>query len=122
MWSCMDENDKRLNDYTGRLIEILPTVGDKQARELLIILQHLDLKEEFEGKLFDICMDIWEKIGKKPSVRYNAFKLIINIVKKHPELYQEIKFLLESQYLDSFSDAARKSIATMVSGLKISEK
>ena len=51
--------------------------------------------------LFDTCIEIWKQIEKNPSVRFNVLKFIIKIVVKHPELYQEISFLIQDQYLES---------------------
>ena len=67
--------------------------------------------------MFDICVNIWEKIGKQPSVRYNAFKLIVKIVKNHPDLSKEIIFMTESHYMDSLSDTVKRSIFKMIAGL-----
>ena len=117
LWSCMDKNDQRINKYVEKIIDTLPTKSDDQLRELLIILQRMELKDHYEGKLFDICVNIWENIGKQPSVRYNAFKLMIRIIKRHPDLSKEVVFLTESQYTDSLSDTVKKSISKMISRL-----
>jgi hypothetical protein len=116
LWSCMDKNDHRINRYIGKIIDVLPTKGDAQARELLIILQRMELSAEYEGKLFDICINIWERIGKQPSVRFNAFKLMVKIIKNHPDLSAEIKILTESPYTDTLSDSVKKSIFKMTAG------
>jgi hypothetical protein len=78
----------------------------------------MELSDEIEGKLFDICVNIWGKLGKQPSVRYNAFKLMVKIIKKHPDLSKEILFLTESHYTDSLSDTVNKSISKMIEGIK----
>jgi hypothetical protein len=57
---------------------------------------------------------VWERIGKKPSVRYNAFKIIVKIAKKHPDLSHEIGFLIQDQYLESLSPTVKKSISKMI--------
>ncbi len=75
LWSCMDKNDQRINKYIKKIIDTLSTKCDDRLRELLIILQRMELRDDYEGKLFDICVNIWEKIGKQPSVRYNAENL-----------------------------------------------
>ncbi len=49
----------------------------------------------------------------------NAFKLMIKIIKKHPDLSNENSFLTVSQYTDSLSDTVKKSIQKMVVGLKL---
>ncbi|MCK9617614.1 MAG: hypothetical protein M0R21_07230 [Lentimicrobiaceae bacterium] len=117
LWSCMDKNDRRIHRYAEKIIDTLPTKCDNQLRELLIILQRMELNDDYEGKLFDICVNIWEKIGKQPSVRYNAFKLIVKTVKNHPDLSKEIIFMTESHYMDSLSDTVKKSIFKMTAGL-----
>lgn len=118
LWSCMDKNDHRIHRYVKKIIDTLPTKCDDQLRELLIILQRIELSEDYEGRLFDICVNVWEKIGKQPSVRYNAFKLMVKIIKDHPDLSKEITFLTESHYMDSLSESVKKSISKMIAGLK----
>ena len=115
LWSCMKKNDQRIHKYLGNIIDTLPTKCDDQARELLIILQFMDLGDELEGKAFEICVNIWEKLGKQPSVRYNAFNLMVKIIKKHPELSKELALITESQYMDSLSDTVKRSISKMIS-------
>jgi hypothetical protein len=68
--------------------------------------------------LFNICVNTWEKTGKKPSVRYNSFRLIVKIAKKHPELFNEIILLTQNQYMESLSGTARRSILRMINRLK----
>lgn len=110
LWSCMDRNDKRIRRYVKKIIDILPDRKDSQQRELLMILQRMELNNEYEGQLFDVCTKIWGEINKNPSLRYNAFKVLVTIAKKHPELSNEIKFLTESYYTNSLSDSVKKSI------------
>jgi len=117
LWSCMDNNDPRVQKYIKKIIDTLPATNDGQQRELLMILQRMELTERYEGKLFDICLTIWEKTGKKPSVRYNAFKVILKIVKKHPDLSGEIMFLTESHYVDSLSNGVKRAIYRMLGEL-----
>ena len=120
LWSCMEVNDQRIIGYTKNIIDALSSTNDNHQRELLIILQHLELSDEFEGILFEICVSVWEQINKKPSVRINAFKLIVKIAQKYPDLSNEIVFLTQNQYLDSFSAAAQKSISKLIKELNFS--
>lgn len=114
LWSCMEKNDQRFYKYVDKIIDTLPTKSDCQIRELLIILQRMELEDEQEGKVFDICMNIWENIQKQSSVRYHAFKLMLMIAKKYPELLNEITFLTESQYTDTLSVGIKNSISKMI--------
>ena len=117
LWSCMQKNDQRVQRYLEQIIDILPFRSDYQIRELLIILQRMELSDDYEGKLFDRCISIWEKTAKQPSVRFNAFKMMMRIIKKHPDLSKELNFLLEEQYLENLSECAKKSISRMVTGI-----
>ena len=114
LWSCMEENDMRIQGYINNIIKAIKTKKDGHQRELLKILHQMELNEEHEGYLFNICVTVWEKINKKPSVRLTAFKFIVKIAKKHPDLSNEIVLLTQKRYLDSLSPAVKKSISKMV--------
>jgi hypothetical protein len=117
LWSCMENNDQRVRRFVKKIVDALPAKGDNQLRELLMILQRMELRDDIEGRLFDFCVSVWETTGKVPSVRFNAFRLIVKIVKKHPELAKEIDFMTESQYMDSLSVTVQKSILRMMAGI-----
>jgi hypothetical protein len=121
LWSCMNKNDKRLRSYIKEIIAILPERKDNQQRELLLILQRMEINDEYEGQLFDACIKIWEQTNKIPSVRYNALKLLVSISIKHPDLIREINSLTESNYTDTLSDILKKSITKLTKDLKISD-
>jgi hypothetical protein len=114
LWSCMENNDQRIQGYCKIIIDKLSSCNDNQMRELLKILLNMEVNEEFEGLLFNICVSVWEKINKKPSIRFNAFRMIIKIAKKYPDLTQEIVFLTQNQFMDTLSPGAKKSIVKMI--------
>ncbi len=118
LWSCMEENDQRVQGYIKDIIDTLTTKNEDHQRELIKILQQMELSDEYEGFLFDVCVTIWKKIDNKPSIRFNAFKMIVKIAQKHPGLTNEIVFLTQNQYIDTLSSAARKSIYKMLNELK----
>ena len=117
LWSVMDKNDQRIKKHIGSIINSISTKNDDQKRELFIILHQMELEEQYEGVLFDTCIDTWVKVSKKPSVRYNAFKLIIKIAKKYPDFSKEVIYLSQNQYLDTLSDTVKKSINKMIDEL-----
>lgn len=110
LWECMKENDERIRPYVGDIIKELPLKEDGHRRELLKILLKMELDEEHEGVLFDISTDMWKNINSRPSTRLIAMKMIVKIVKKYPELYNEVSFLTQEHYLESLSPAVRKSL------------
>lgn len=119
LWSCMEENDQRIQKHIEKIVDSIKTKDDGHQRELLKILLQIELKEEYEGIIFNLCMDLWEQINKKPSVRINALKFIIKIAKKHPELAKEITFLTQDHYLETLSPGVKHSVSIMMKELKL---
>lgn len=117
LWSCIEPNDNRLHKYLHKIVDVLPFKKDNQQRELLIVLQKMEIDSSLEGKIIDACINIWEKKGKNVSLRYNALKLLIKISKKYPELSKEISLLTEPQYVEELSDTAKKSIYRLTNEL-----
>lgn len=118
LWSCMTKNDQRVFHYIDSMIKTLPTKRDGHQRELVKILSDMELNEDQEGQVFDICVSLWEKIGKKPSIRYTAFKEILKIAQKYPELANEISFLTQEHFTETLSPGVRKSINRMIADFK----
>lgn len=118
LWSCMEKNDKRIRKYVKDIVNILPGRKDNQKRELLKILEQMEIKEKYEGLLFNHCVTIWEKIDKQPSVRFNAFKILGKIAHRHPELFQEVILLTQKQYTDSLSSTVNKAINKIVKAIR----
>lgn len=119
LWSCMEENDRRIRKYLQEIIDCLPAKKQGHQRELLKILMRMELNEIQEGKLFNLCVELWEDTNNQPSVRYMAFQSMVKIAKKHPDLFREIDFLTENQYLNSLSPAVRKGIKKIIKNLSL---
>jgi hypothetical protein len=114
LWSCMDDNDHRVQKHIKTILYILPTKNDNHQREILKILLRMEISEEDEGFLFDHCISVWKNIGNRPSIRHTAFKFIARTINIHPELYHEISFLIHNQYIETLSSAVKKSIFRMI--------
>ena len=121
LWSCMEENDQRVQEYVNSIVNTLTTKKEDHQRELIKILLQMELKEEHEGILFDVCVTVWQKLDNKPSIRFTAFKMLVKIAKGHPDLINEIAFLTQNEYLNSFSHTAQKSINKILKDLNENE-
>lgn len=123
-WRCawliahhMDFDDPSIRPIIDQLITALDNKKDGYQREILKILFKMELSDEQEGRLFNICMTIWESVNKSPSVRITAFKFLIQTVKKHPELKNEIDFLTQEQYTDTLSTGIKHSFKKLIASL-----
>jgi hypothetical protein len=117
LWSVIEKNDKRIRKHIKRIVNVVKNKKDGHQRELLKILLMMELDEKYESELFDVCISLWEQINNTPSVRYNAFKFILKIANKHPELKQEISFITRDHYLEPLSPGAKHSIKKLMNQL-----
>ena len=106
---CVMKNDPRIRDHITAFINALNKRKDGHQREILKILEKMDLKDDQEGHLFNECMNIWESIGKSPSVRITAFRILVKISKNYPELNHEIEFLTQDRYTETLSPGVKHS-------------
>ena len=109
----MIKNDKRIKPYSKKIIEAIKGKKDGHQRELLNILEKMDVNKENEGFLFDICITIWEDTHKISSVRIVAFRMIYNLVKKYPELINEIELIAQDFYAKDLSPGIKNSFFIM---------
>ncbi len=114
LWSYMEKNDPRIKKHINSIINSIPSKKDGHQRELIKILQQMELDDEQEGFLFDACITLWEKISKKPSVRYVAFNTIVSLAKKYPDLSHELVFLTQDHYLDALSPGVKNAVQRMI--------
>jgi len=118
LWSCMDKYHLICQEHTDAIINSIPSKSDGHQRELLKILYVLNLNDDQEGLVYDMCVRLWEDIQKKPSIRYTAYRFLIKIAQKHPDLLNEIKYLTEKQYIETLSPGIKKGIYKLIQTVK----
>jgi hypothetical protein len=114
IWGCMEENDARIRKQILPIIKCIKDKKDGHQRELLKILYKMEIDKKYEGRIFDICMNLWEQIDKTPSIRSTALKFILKIAKKYPELLNEIAFLTQDHFLETLSPGVKNSVRKMM--------
>lgn len=113
-----ESEDIRLIPHRSELIKAIANKSDGHQRELIKLIGRMDLDEDHEGRLFDQCMSIWESVKKKPSVRMMAFRYIVTVVKKYPELWGEVVHLTQPHYLDSLTPGVLNSVTRQIEQLR----
>jgi hypothetical protein len=119
LWSCISENDPRVQKHIQKILKNIKDKSDGHQRELIKILLVMNLNEEEEGYLYDVCVQLWQQTEKKPSVRFTAFRCMTKIAHKYPELSNEVKLLSQEMYLNSLSPGVKRSIRKMLKQYKI---
>ena len=121
-WVLKDyfRNHKKLvNRYLNSILEVLPKAGDSLQRELLHIAELSSPDDEQEGRLFEVCLTNWESICKKGSVRHVSFTILVKIIRRYPELVNELKHALDPEYLDTLSPGIRKAVEKQIATLDL---
>jgi len=117
LWSCMKKNNERIQGYIKEIINTISTKSDGHQRELLKILQLMELDEDDEGILLNVCVELWGKTNKRPSVRYTAFMFMNKMVARYPDLYHEVELLTEDHYLDTLSPGIKLAVKRIIKEL-----
>lgn len=109
----IEKNDERLQPYISDFIKVIKDRPEGHQREILKLLELMEWDDEEEGRLFDICMTIWERINKKPAVRITAFKIMMQIALRYPELKGEMEVFMGEDYTETLSPGIKKSFEKM---------
>lgn len=117
LWSCMENNDSRIQKHIEEIINILDKLKDGHQRNLINILMKMKIKDEHEGLLFDTCIKIWTRIDKQSSVRFKSFEFIVQFTKKYPDLFNEVILLTQDKYLETLSEGIKKSTDKIIKNL-----
>lgn len=105
----INPNDKRIIPNVDFIIEGIKHKKDGHQRELLKILEKIKLTQEQEGKLFDLCISLWKRIDKSPSVRIKAFQQLCKTASKYPELKKELIHFTSEEYTQTLGKGIKKS-------------
>lgn len=105
---CVNKFPWLIDDHLSSIIHNLgKPVHVAVKRNTLKILQFVDIPEELLGIMAVICFKLLNS-GKEPiAVKVFAMTVIYNIVKKYPELNEELKISIEEQI--PFASAGFKS-------------
>lgn len=122
IWDCIEDNDPRLASKIDLILDIYPSLSESQQREYLMTLDKVELNEQQEGILYNLCESLWKDVKQKASIRYRAFKMMIKIMKKYPELQTEFPFLITDYYIQNLSRGAKHSVNKLIHNPKLFNK
>lgn len=111
-------NPKLATDRAAIFIDLLKKekVGGVQ-RELLKILGHIKWNEELEGVYIDLCFQFLNSPTADVGAKYHCIANIKGVLKKYPELKQELIVSIESQ-LELYTDAWKRYAGKLLNTLK----
>ncbi|MDN5203743.1 hypothetical protein QQ008_20300 [Fulvivirgaceae bacterium BMA10] len=72
-------------------------VHDAVKRNTLRVLQDMDIPEELMGEAADLCFQYLNSNKEPVAIKVFAMTVLCNIVKKVPELKEELQIIIEDQ-------------------------
>ena len=95
---CSDSYPWLLDNHLKSIIENLQEpVHDAVKRNTLRILQFKDIPEDLMGIAADICFQFLNSGKEAIAIKAHSMTVLYNIVKKFPELKEELKISIEEQ-------------------------
>lgn len=90
-------NIERLKPYLGPMIMNLqkPGLHDSVKRNMVRILQTVEVPEEYMGVLADVCTGYLARPEEPIAARAFSMTVLLNITKRFPDLKGELKLLIE---------------------------
>lgn len=86
-----DNKIELLRPYISKMIsKYHEAPHNAYKRNVLRTLQFIDLPEDLEGKVYDICLEEFCNVKAATALRAFGLTVMCNICEKHPELSQEL--------------------------------
>jgi len=117
LWDVIEDNDNRIKKHLARIIKAIPTKRYGQQRDLLRIVSMMQLDEEQEGLVYEICTKIWLTPTGQPSGRYRALLIMKDIARKYPDLRFELELMASPEYFGSLSPGIKNAVLRLLSDL-----
>ncbi len=118
----LKQKELRLEDRVIIICNAVPGKSSGHKRELLKLLENVELSEENEGLIFDTAITCWEDLGAQSSCRMVAFRLMLSVGKNHAELIHEIQSFCDARYLKGLSHGIKNSILLRLKALSVKSR
>lgn len=99
MCYCAIAHPKLMKDNFEKLIKNLqkPNIHDSIKRNTVRLLQSIEIPEEYEGAVMEICFNYVESPAESVAIKAFSLTVLGKLAKKYPEIISEIKLLIYDQ-------------------------
>jgi hypothetical protein len=95
---CAENFPDLLKPYMERMINnLMNPVHNAVKRSTLRAFQEIEIPEKLKGKAVDYCFILLAKSSEAVAIKVFAMSVLLNIVKKEPDLKNELKIIIEDQ-------------------------
>lgn len=95
-----EKNSSQLKPHFRKLLNKLKEEGNHPAinRNILRAFQYIEIPDKYEGETLDECFILLNKVDSPLAIKVFAMQVIFNLTQKYPELCNELKLSIESQW------------------------
>jgi hypothetical protein len=113
---CVRSHPQLITPYYKKLIDKLadPSEGDAVLRNIVRLLEGVEVPEKFHGKLMTICFNFIQSNETAIAIKAFSLSILQNLSKKYPEIIPEIKKIIEERWdheSAAFKARARKFLS-----------
>lgn len=96
---CVEENTALIHPHFTKILKFAqqPGVHDSVKRNVVRLLQFMDIPKKYQGMVFDMCFKFFNDSKEARAVRVFSMTVLGNIAMKQPELKNELIPLIEDQ-------------------------
>jgi len=118
MGSCVQENPGLIVPYFGKLLSMLqrPHVHNAVPRNIIKLLQDIELPRRYHGKIMTICFDYISSDDTPVAIKAFSLTVLNNLSKEYPEIRPELKLVIEERWdheTAAFKSRAKKILKQM---------
>lgn len=97
---CVDLHPQLIQKHISRIVRLMQQPGIHTAvkRNILRILQTIELPEQIHGELMDACFHYMESMNEPAAVKAFSITILHRLSSIYPEIIPEIKLILEDRW------------------------
>lgn len=103
-----------IKKHLGKILVYVtkPGLHDAVKRNTVRILQFIDIPQQYQGRVMNLCFEYLIDPAEKPAVKASSLTVLHNLSKQYPDIKQELKTIIEDRW--EFETAAFHSRAKKI--------
>jgi len=127
MSNAVQKNPQLITPYVGKLINKLanPKEGDAVIRNIVRLLQSVEIPKRYHGKLMTLCFDFIQSNETAIAIKAFSLSILQNFAKQYPEIVPEVKTIIEERWdleTAAFRSRARNFLKAQGTRHKVQEQ
>jgi len=97
---CVIAHPELIKPYYPKLIKLLKTPGvhDAVSRNIVRMLQEVEIPEKYQGEIMTICFDFISNPNTPVAVKAFSLTILEHLAKTYPEIIPELKLIIQERW------------------------